>query len=48
MIDAMGNMNALMMHMNGITPETRMAEWQKEEEEQLKNEAVVSRSRVLE
>jgi hypothetical protein len=46
----MDNMDSLMMYINGITPEMRMAEWQKpeeEEEKRLKNEAV-SRSKVLE
>jgi hypothetical protein len=48
MIDAMDAMNAFIMHASGVTPEMRMAEWQKEEEErQLKDEAV-SRSKVLE
>ena len=46
-INAMDNMNALMMRMNGLTLEIRMAMWQKEvEEEQSKNEAI-SRSKVL-
>jgi hypothetical protein len=48
LVDAMDNMNDLMMRVNGITPEMTMAEWQKEEEErQLKNIAD-NRSRVLE
>jgi hypothetical protein len=48
LIDAMDNMNAFIMYASGVTPEMRMAEWQKEEEErQLKNEEV-SRSKVLE
>ncbi|KAF8499044.1 hypothetical protein F5888DRAFT_1633574 [Russula emetica] len=41
LIDTMDNTYSLMMCINGITPEMRMAEWQKEEEEkQLKNKAV--------
>lgn len=46
--DAMDEMSVFLMYASGVTPEMRMAEWQKEEEEkQLKNEAV-SRSKVLE
>ena len=44
----MDDMNAVMMYLNGTTPEMRMGSWQKEEEEkQLQNEAI-SRSKVLE
>jgi hypothetical protein len=47
LVDAMDDMNDLIMRANGITPEMRLAEWQKEEEEEkLKNESD-SRSRVL-
>ena len=39
-IHAMDNVDALMMYVNGFTPENRMEKWQKEvEEEQSKNEA---------
>jgi len=47
-INAMDNMNALMMHMSGLTPEIRMAKWQKEVEEEQSKKEVISRSKVLE
>ena len=48
MIEAMDNMNALMMRMNGITPEVRAAKWQREEEEKQLKDKEVSQSKVLE
>jgi hypothetical protein len=48
MIKAMDDMNALMMHMNGVTPEARAAQWQKEEEERQLKEKEFSQSKVLE
>lgn len=48
LIDGMDSMNALMMHLRGVTPEMMIAKQRKnEEEEQLKDEAD-SRSKVLE
>lgn len=48
MIKAMDDMNALMMLMNGITPEARAAQWQKEEEEKQLKDKEFSQNKVLE
>ena len=48
LINAMDGMNALMMYMNGITPDARAKKWQKEEDEHQKKNQEVSQGKVLE
>jgi hypothetical protein len=48
MIQAMDNMNTLMMYMSGTSPEARAAYWQKEEEKKQLKEKETSENKVLE